>query len=109
MYENTHIHHQLVVSCNDRAKSEHELVDKMMEKTTRTYCFILNDKIFQLDNTLRMSSSTTVNGIPRILIRYSPSRIGADDERRLGLRLRVRREYLSREPIPTINKFNVIS
>jgi hypothetical protein len=46
--------------------------------------------------TFRISSSVTVKGIPRILIVNSPFR---GDERRTGLRLRLRRRALSRDPI----------
>jgi len=49
-----------------------------------------------MDYTFRISSSTTVKGIPRILTRCSLFR---DDERRTELLLRLRRRSLLCDPI----------
>ena len=48
-----------------------------------------------MDGTFRISSSTTVYGIPRIFIWNSSDRLEETGERRTGLRLRVRRRWLS--------------
>lgn len=52
-----------------------------------------------IDGTFRISSSTTVYGIPRIFIWNSSDRLEETGERRTGLRLRVRRRWLSWDPI----------
>jgi hypothetical protein len=68
-----------------------------MEKTRRDL-FVFIGYFLEQNFTLRISSSTTVKGIPRIFIRYSPFRLAAGDERRTGLRLRLRRRLSFREP-----------